>query len=222
MSSNKKNKSKNIKGVTAGIVFIVVFLLLIAIGNVLITMFFFTIIQNPYTLPLHITPGVIGSGYIIRYPFYGIVLFWDPPGSIFGNPAWNSLVEAMIFPGMYLILQSLSSWLLLQLIFYPLLSVIIVVLSVGLIRMKNWARISTIILFAYSSFFAVLNLKGVSLEYIFFNINTLSVFAIIGTLGEGLILVIANILHLILAIGVVGYLFGDVRYRFGVKAERPR
>lgn len=212
---SRKKESKKFGDATTGIVIIIVFLLLFAIGNVLITMFFFTLIQNPYTLPLHITPCVTGSCYLIRYPFYGILLFWD----LSLTPAWNSFVEAMIFPIMYTILHSLSPWLLLQLIFYPFLSLLLVMVSVGLVRMKNWARIFTIIFFAYSSIFAVLNLKCVGLEYILFNINTLSVFAIIGTLGEGLILVIANILHLILAIGIVGYLFGDVRYRFGVKAE---
>jgi len=182
-------------------------------------MFFLTLIRNPYTLPVRMTPCQGVPDYIIRYPFYGITLYWSPSWSTALNPAWNSLVEAMIFPTMYIILHSLSPWLFLQLIFYPILSILLVMVSVGLVRMKNWARILTIIFFGYSSFFAVLNLKCVSLECILFNINTLSVFAIIGTPGGGLMLVIANILHLILAMGVVGYLFGDVRYRFGVKAE---
>ncbi|MFB0561469.1 MAG: hypothetical protein ACETWM_09690 [Candidatus Lokiarchaeia archaeon] len=69
MSSSRENDSVKDGGVPDNIALIVMVLSLLAIGSLLMLVFFLEILVNPYSLPVF---WYSGMGYSIYFPFYDI------------------------------------------------------------------------------------------------------------------------------------------------------
>ncbi|MGQ9723575.1 MAG: hypothetical protein ACUVXA_19920 [Candidatus Jordarchaeum sp.] len=105
-----------------------------------------------------------------------------------------------------------------QVIFYTLLGIVLVIMAIGLLRMKNWARITTIIYtlliiifaFVYFAFFLI-----TGYDYMFFDVNILAVLFSFGPRDYFALLgLFTTVISLIIGIAILVYLFGDVRYEF--------
>jgi hypothetical protein len=202
-------------GVPGQIAIIVLFLSLSAIGSLIMLIPFVELLSNPYSQPIS---WISFGGYIrINFPFYDISLYY-----ILGDPLSTYLAMSLILPMQFLIVQSLSLILKMQLVFYPLLSLLLIVLSRGLIKLENWARKGTIVFYMVSLGYACLTifpfLAG-GLNLAFFNVNILVALASITTglfttMGYSYYTILANMLHIILAVIILVYLFGELKHFF--------
>ncbi|MFB0561470.1 MAG: hypothetical protein ACETWM_09695 [Candidatus Lokiarchaeia archaeon] len=109
-----------------------------------------------------------------------------------------------------------------QIVFYLLLGLMLIVLSTDLIKMKNWARKGTIIYFTVSLGYACLTIfpfLALGSNLAFFNVNILVALASITTglfttMGYSYYTILANISHIILAVIILVHLFGELKHFF--------
>jgi hypothetical protein len=203
---------KRTKKILDNITLIALFLSFLAFGSLLMLVFFLRILVNPYSLPIFYS----GIGYSIYFPFYGISIPY-----MTGYPLIDYLAVSLFLPMQFLIVQSMSPILQMQILFYLILGLILIVLSAGLVKMKNWARIGTIIYFFVSLGYSFLTITPILvrglLQLALFNVNIIVALGSIITrspVSYDLFALSANLLYIILAVIIFVYLSGDVKYVF--------
>ncbi len=222
IAKEKRAKGRVVNGVIPDqIAIIVLFLSLSAIGSLIMLIPFAEFLVNPYSLPI---TSVCTIGCSIGFPFYDIGLPYTP---LHGLPSSPYLAMSLILPMQFLIVQSLSPMFQMQIVFYLLLGLLLIVLSRGLIKLKNWARKGTMVYYMVSLGYACLTifpfLAG-GLNLAFFNVNILVALASITTglfnrLGYSYYTILANILHIILAVIILVYLFGELKHFFDTNSH---
>lgn len=197
----------------APLYFIVVILLLLAIGSLFAITPILALVQNPYSLPLEI--GCADGQCAVFSPFYRLIIPFNPTW----EPQWSSLVIAMILPFKYLIVQSLSPLFQIPFIFYPSLSLLLVVIAIGILMMKNWARIlaiiSSVLIWIQPVFIHMLQLPVSDFyEYAFFNINILMALSIFPARGSPELIALAYIINIAWVVPLLIFLSGASKYKY--------
>nr|MDO8081278.1 hypothetical protein [Candidatus Freyarchaeota archaeon] len=190
-----------------------IILLLFAAGSVVTAIGYWYILANSASLLFN---GIlnIASGLLLVPLFSGDWAF------VFG-------FIAQMFLGRYVDFQLAIGMFSAQVIFYLVLSVVLFFVAWGLFRMRNWARVITIIyciliLVSFFIFFLAFPSKS-GFSYYPFNINIpMVLFSLTSLLTEAsnyipfpfLISSIELAISIIMAIAIPLYLFGDVKYEF--------
>lgn len=180
----------------SGVTVIVIFLLLNTLGYLAVGLCYLALLNNPAPL---IFPNIDLSMFVSRYgatPTDQIVLM---------------IIGAIIGKG----IDFLSiSWILTpQVIFNVLLIPLLIVMSLGLFRMKKWARITTIIYTILYIAFPFVLFIGTNSQY-FFNLNIFVALLLVTQQGNALLWVAAIIITLVSGILILWYLFGNAKYDF--------
>lgn len=188
-----------------GVKLIGILLLLSAVGSVVAAFGYWYTLVNPSIFIFYRISDLFGM-------LLGIV------GS--STSLWES-----VFP--YIVLQFVSRIVNFQLaiglfqahvVFYLILSVALGVLSVGLFRMKNWARVTTVvyaILTLISTFlFVYLIFPTSNFNYSLFNINIPMVLLSPAGLALFQIILTGLLVSIIMVTLILVYLLGNVQYEF--------
>ena len=178
---------------TWGVNLIAIFLLISALGSVFVGIYYWDVLHNP--------------------------LFYEAMGRIDYFLLSEARPDVMVFLTHLFIIRyvnflAVSGRLVFQVVFYPLLSVLLVAITVGLVKMMNWARIATVVYFIISIAFAFFFLfPEVPLNSFNINILTALIHAAFYSLDPYYYTPIL-LVSLILGITVPVYLSGDVKYEF--------
>lgn len=184
-----------------GVKLIVVFLLLSALGSVVAALCYWYMLVNPSSFLFNrISVGFAGPVY--------------PP---FADPSALSIlvqIEVLELAERLVDFQLGIGMISAQVVFYLILSVLLVVFAVGLFRMKNWARVTTVIYSVLNFIFFFLFFFHIYYFYVpVFNINILTVLLFLSELDLVLIY-LTGLVSLVTAILIPVYLFRDVKYEF--------
>ncbi len=194
-----------------GVKLIVVLLLLFALGSVAAALGYWYIMVNPSIFIFHkisyffeTTFAAIGGGILIFDIIFPIVV----------TQFVYRIVSFQLTIGIF------SA----HVIFYLILSPILIFVAVGLYRMRNWARVTTIIysiltfifafIFAYLTFPPVLERVSFELNYPLFNINIPMVLLSLTEVSFVGIFFLGLAVSLIIGIGIPLYLSRDAKYEF--------
>ncbi|MHA1362172.1 MAG: hypothetical protein ACTSP1_06470 [Candidatus Freyarchaeota archaeon] len=187
-----------------GVYLIAVLLSVSALGYLAVGFYYLTVLHNP-------------SLYVFKFSSSGWVLMigWSP----------EYIVRTIIF---MIIDRSLAFqeavWLLsVQVVFYTLLCVILIATVWGLLRMRNWARVVTLIYFALLFVFAfAAPFYSGYIGYSFFDLNLIRIFSLLVPSDYAWYLELFVLpVSLLLVIPVFVHLLGDVKYQFEETGRIP-
>jgi len=182
---------------------IAVLLSVSALGYLVVGFYYLTVLHNP-------------SLYVFKFSSSG---WWLIIGS---RPEYVVEFITLMIINRILAFQN-AVWLLcIQVVFYTLLCVILIATVWGLLRVRNWARVVTLIYFALLFVFAFTAPFYGYVGYSFFDLNLIRIFSLLALSYYAWYLdLFALPVSLLLVIPVFVYLLGDVKYQFEETGRVP-